>query len=138
MQVNYLSNAYLVKLLVKMLSASLASKVVVLSAESHRFAPDSTASLWKLDFSQTAAQYISSIDQYNSSKLYVGLMAVYLPRQYRHLGLRCYAVHPGNMVYTRIQYAAWWPYRLVWGLARPFTKSADQAAASVVFPLVSP
>jgi len=134
LQVNYLSNYYLLTLLLKSLTASLSSRVVLLSAESHRFAPDEN--LRDVVFDPNPAQFIS-IEQYNRSKLYLTLLAVAVHNQYSHLGIRCVAVHPGNLVYTNLK-RSWWLYWMLFSLVRPFTKSANQAAASVLFGLVSP
>jgi hypothetical protein len=40
-------------------------------------------------------------------------------------GLKCVAVHPGNMIYSGLK-NSWWVYRLLFTLARPFTKSLPQ------------
>jgi WW domain-containing oxidoreductase len=40
-------------------------------------------------------------------------------------GLKCVAVHPGNLVYSGLK-NFWWVYRLLFTLARPFTKSLPQ------------
>lgn len=45
--------------------------------------------------------------------------------------------HPGNLVYTNLQ-QHWWPLRLLYWLAWPFTKSVNQAAATVVHCACSP
>jgi hypothetical protein len=44
-------------------------------------------------------------------------------------GLKCVAVHPGNLVYSGLK-NSWWVYRLLFTLARPFTKSLPQVYAS--------
>ena len=96
LQVNYLSNYYLLTLLLKSLTASLSSRVVLLSAESHRFAPNEN--LRDVVFDPNPAQFIS-IEQYNRSKLYLTLLGVAVHNQYSHLGIRCVAVHPGRGIY---------------------------------------
>jgi hypothetical protein len=45
-------------------------------------------------------------------------------------GLKCVAVHPGNLVYSGLK-NSWWVYRLLFTLARPFTKSLPQVYISV-------
>merc|ERR1719220_2167542 len=44
----------------------------------------------------------------------------------------CVAVHPGNMISTNLS-RHWWIYRLLFGIVRPFVKSVQQAAGTVVF-----
>jgi len=136
MQVNYISHFYLTLLLHKTLCASYRSRVVVLTSESHRFSEMTADSVTPRLF-QPAASEFSSILQYNDSKLLCLLFAQTLSRKFRHLGVRCNAVHPGNMISTGLS-SSWWFYRLLFLLFRPFTKSADQAAGSVVFSLASP
>lgn len=134
LQVNYLSNYYLLTLLLKNLTGALSSRVVLLSAESHRFAPEENLS--NVVFDPNPAQFIS-IDQYNRSKLYCTLLAVAVHNRYSHLGVKCLAVHPGNLVNTNLN-SGWWLYWLLFSFVRPFTKSPNQAAASVLFGLLSP
>lgn len=43
-----------------------------------------------------------------------------------------YSLHPGNMVSSRLA-RNWWLYRLLFALARPFTKSLQQAASTTIF-----
>jgi hypothetical protein len=44
-------------------------------------------------------------------------------------GVKCVAVHPGNLVYSGLK-NSWWVYRLLFTLARPFTKSLPQVYIS--------
>lgn len=137
MEVNYLAHFYLVRLLLsRLLTGSLTSRVVVLTSESHRFSEVTPETLSALQFSPLPSAF-SSIMQYNDSKLFLLLFAQALHRKYRHMGLKCLAVHPGNLVYSGLK-NSWWVYRLLFSLARPFTKSLPQAASSVVFALCSP
>uniref|UniRef100_A0A1I8HD31 WW domain-containing oxidoreductase n=1 Tax=Macrostomum lignano TaxID=282301 RepID=A0A1I8HD31_9PLAT len=48
-----------------------------------------------------------------------------------------FSVHPGNMVFTGIQ-RQWWLSRLVFVLARPFTKTVEQGAATSVLAAFDP
>jgi len=136
MQVNYLSHFYLTLLLHKTLCASFRSRVVVLSSESHRFSEIKTASEISTAQLEPMASNFSPILQYNDSKLFCLLFAQTLSRKFGHLGLRCNAVHPGNLINTGLP-SSWWIYRLIFFLVRPFVKSASQGAASVVFSLAS-
>lgn len=136
MQVNYLSHFYLTLLLHKTLCASFRSRVVVLSSESHRFSEIATADKITAAKMEPLPADFSSILQYNDSKLFCLLFAQTLGRKFGHLGMRCNAVHPGNLINTGLS-SSWWVYRLLFFLVRPFTKSAEQGAASVVFSLAS-
>jgi len=136
MQVNYLSSFYLVQLLLKQLVASTNPRVVILSSESHRFSPIKLQDLDSFNFTSSASEF-SSMDQYNTSKLFCVLLAQAVHSRYRDLGLKCVAVHPGNMLYTNLG-RSWGLYSALVTLLRPFTKSAEQAAGSVVFALCSP
>ena len=44
----------------------------------------------------------------------------------------CLAVHPGNMISTNLS-RHWWVYRLLFSIVRPFVKSVQQAAGTVIF-----
>jgi len=136
MQVNYLAHFYLTLLLHKMLCASFRSRVVVVSSESHRFSEIKTAAEVSEVQLEPMASNFSPVLQYNDSKLFCLLFAQTLSRKFGHLGLRCNAVHPGNLINTGLP-SSWWIYRLLFFLVRPFTKSASQGAASVVFSLAS-
>jgi len=143
MQVNYLSNFYLVKLLLPRLisSTSLAdgspAAISIVTSESHRFAPVHLDTLDMSSFSPDSWRFVS-VDQYNTSKLFLIMFAHTLHNRYsKEYGIRCTAVHPGNLVYTGLK-DCWWLYRLVYTVCRPFTKSPDQAAGSIVFSLCSP
>jgi len=128
MQVNYLSHFYLVSLLHRVLCSSLTSRVVILSSESHRFSnlsqPDS------LQFNPGPTNFIPQF-QYNNSKLCCLLLAPALNRRFSHLGLTALALHPGNILPTRLHRHSWF-HSIVAALCRPWTKSAAQAAGSVM------
>lgn len=59
-------------------------------------------------------------------------MANELQRRLEQHNVTAVSCHPGNLVYTNIQ-RYWWPLRLVYRLAQPFTKTANQGAATVVY-----
>jgi WW domain-containing oxidoreductase len=44
----------------------------------------------------------------------------------------CLAVHPGNMISTHLS-RHWWVYRLLFATVRPFAKSIQQAAGTIIF-----
>eukprot|EP00088_Acartia_fossae_P027476 TRINITY_DN28239_c0_g1_i14.p1 TRINITY_DN28239_c0_g1~~TRINITY_DN28239_c0_g1_i14.p1 ORF type:complete len:413 (-),score=74.31 TRINITY_DN28239_c0_g1_i14:150-1388(-) len=137
MQVNYVANFYMVKLLFKGSILSSDSSITFVGSESHRFAPvDSPEAMDSLTHFSPLPSQFCAVDQYNISKLYCLLFAECVHNEYSKYGIRCTAVHPGNLVSTNLA-SSWWLYRLIYLFARPFTKSADQAAGSVVFALCS-
>lgn len=131
-QVNYLSQFYLASLLRVALCSSITSRVAILSSESHRFSdiqqPDS------LLFSPGPLGFVPQL-QYNSSKLCCCLLAPLLSRRLGHLGVTGLAVHPGNVLPTRLHRNSWL-YSAAATLVRPWTKSSQQAAASVLMALL--
>lgn len=131
MQVNYLSHFYLVSLLHTALCSSLTSRVAILSSECHRFSsltqPDS------LLFSPGPVGFVAQL-QYNASKLCCLLLAPLLNKRFHHLGLTAIAVHPGNNLPTRLYRHSWLHY-IVAAVCQPWTKSAAQAAGSVMMAL---
>lgn len=69
---------------------------------------------------------------YNDSKLFNTIMANELHRRLAQYNVTALSCHPGNLVYTNIQ-RYWWPLQLLYLLAKPFTKTANQGAATVVY-----
>lgn len=59
---------------------------------------------------------------YGQSKLCNIMMSYEFDNRMRSKGVTCAALHPGNMIYTGIK-NNWWMWRLLWLLARPFSKS---------------
>ncbi|XP_055788942.1 WW domain-containing oxidoreductase-like [Salvelinus fontinalis] len=74
---------------------------------------------------------------YNRAKLCNLLFSNELHRRLSLHGVTCNAVHPGNMMYTAI-HRSWWLMTLFFTLARPFTKSMQQGAATTVYCAVAP
>lgn len=114
------------KLLPKILSAP-APRVIMVSSESHR-APS------RLDFE--ALPYpedkFRTMKAYGQAKLCNALMAVELHRRFAEQGLTACYLHPGTMVTTEIGRDSSL-IRFAMQLVRPFTKSANQGAATSVF-----
>tara|TARA_B110000503_G_scaffold42367_1_gene69412 strand:- start:10512 stop:11426 length:915 start_codon:yes stop_codon:yes gene_type:complete len=113
-------------LLLKILSAP-APRVVMVSSESHRAPP-------RLNFD--ALPYprdkFSTMKAYGQAKLCNALMAVELHRRYADQGLTACYLHPGTMVTTDIgRDSALVRFAML--LVRPFTKTANQGAATSVF-----
>lgn len=130
--VNHLGHFYLVKLLEGILCSSSPARVVVLSSESHRF-PDLNYSK-KLLLSELPLPKNKywSIVAYNQSKLCNLLFSMELNRRLKPKGVTCNAVHPGNLIYTALSKNSWF-YWLFFLMARPFAKSSEQGAATVVY-----
>jgi len=59
---------------------------------------------------------------YNQSKMCNVLLIQELHRRWATRGVHCFAVHPGNIIATRIS-RNWWLWRLLFTLIRPFSKS---------------
>lgn len=102
-----------------------------MSSESHRFSTFPVSGLTRDQLSPPSSKYWSMI-QYNNAKLCNVLFAHELSRRWQSRGISVFALHPGNMVSTGLQ-RNWWFYRLIFALARPFTKSLQQAAATTVY-----
>lgn len=121
-QVNHLSNFLLVQLLEKHLLTSAPSRVIVVSSESHRF---SFLTCENIDHEylspQSSSRFVPMV-AYNDSKLCNVLFANQLNRRLGKHKVACYSVHPGNMISTSLS-RNWWFYRILFALARPFTKS---------------
>lgn len=114
------------KLLPTLLNAP-APLVVMVSSESHRVPP-------RLDFD--ALPYpkhkFRPMKAYGQAKLCNALMAVELQRRYADQGLTACYLHPGTMVTTEIGRDSA-VVRLAMWLASPFTKTANQGAATSVY-----
>ena len=133
-QVNYLSHFYLSHLLKPYLMKSSLPKIVVVSSESHRFSLQDY-SLSSIGQGQGLAGIATHA--YNDSKLFALMFALHANNEWRSEGIRCIAVHPGNMVASNLT-RHWWLYKLLFNLVRPFMKSLQQAAASVIFAAAAP
>ncbi|XP_036010283.1 WW domain-containing oxidoreductase isoform X10 [Mus musculus] len=137
-QVNHLGHFYLVQLLQDVLCRSSPARVIVVSSESHRFT-DINDSSGKLDLSRLSpprSDYWAML-AYNRSKLCNILFSNELHRRLSPRGVTSNAVHPGNMMYSAIHRNSW-VYKLLFTLARPFTKSMQQGAATTVYCAVAP
>ncbi|XP_058901956.1 WW domain-containing oxidoreductase isoform X2 [Kogia breviceps] len=93
----------------------------------------------KLDFSRLSPlknDYWAML-AYNRSKLCNILFSSELHRRLSPRGVTSNAVHPGNMMYSSL-HRGWWVYTLLFTLARPFTKSMQQGAATTVYCAAAP
>ncbi|KAI7697774.1 hypothetical protein SSS_01115 [Sarcoptes scabiei] len=126
-QVNYLSQFYMVRMLEKKLIQS-HSRVVIVASESHRF---STLRRSNIHRDWNPRRYISFM-AYNDSKLCNILFAKYLQKRLIDSHVSVVSCHPGNFVQTEIK-RYWWLLRILYFLVKPFTKTANQGAATVVY-----
>ncbi len=114
------------KLLPKLLSAP-APRVVMVSSESHR-----SPSRLNFDALPYPKDKFSTMKAYGQAKLCNALMAVELHRRFSGQGLTACYLHPGTMVTTDIgRDSALVRFAML--LVRPFTKTANQGAATSVF-----
>ncbi|XP_052321867.1 WW domain-containing oxidoreductase [Oncorhynchus nerka] len=137
-QICHLGHFLLVQCLQEVLRRSAPARVVVVSSESHRFT-DLLDQCGKVDLavlSPPQKDYWSML-AYNRAKLCNLLFSNELHRRLSLHGVTCNAVHPGNMMYTAI-HRSWWLMTLFFTLARPFTKSMQQGAATTVYCAVAP
>jgi len=131
-QINYLSHFYLAHLLQPVLENSAPSRIVCISSESHRFATLNANNITKEFLSPSLESSFTSIIAYNNSKLCNILSVVEMQRRFGERGICCFAVHPGNLVSTNLS-RNWWLYRLLYAIVRPYSKSLQQACASVIY-----
>ncbi|MEH6582676.1 MAG: SDR family NAD(P)-dependent oxidoreductase [Halioglobus sp.] len=122
----HLGHFLLVKELIPRLLRAERPRVIMVSSESHR-APR------ELDFEMLPIDkaHYSAMKAYGQAKLCNALMARELDRRYGDRGLMACYLHPGTMVTTEIGRDSW-PVKIAINLARPFTKSAAQGAATTV------
>ncbi|KAM9352200.1 WW domain-containing oxidoreductase [Symphorus nematophorus] len=137
-QICHLGHFLLVQCLQDVLRRSAPARVVVVSSESHRFT-DLLDSCGKVDLallSPPKKEYWSML-AYNRAKLCNILFSNELHRRLSPHGVTSNAVHPGNMMYTSI-HQSWWLMTFLFTLARPFTKSMQQGAATTVYCAIAP
>ncbi|XP_031716363.1 WW domain-containing oxidoreductase [Anarrhichthys ocellatus] len=134
----HLGHFLLVQCLEDVLRCSAPARVVVVSSESHRFTDllDSCAKVDLALLSPQKKEYWSMV-AYNRAKLCNVLFSNELHRRLSPHGVTSNAVHPGNMMYTSI-HRSWWLMTFLFSLARPFTKSMQQGAATTVYCAVAP
>ncbi|XP_052232695.1 WW domain-containing oxidoreductase-like isoform X2 [Dreissena polymorpha] len=135
-QVNHLSHFYLTKLLWDLLMKNAPARVIVVSSESHRSGDLNALNISEEKLSPPASAYWD-LKAYNNSKLCNVLFSLHLNSLLSRFGVTSVALHPGNIMYTGIQ-KHWWFYRLLFYMARPFTKSMQQGAATTVYCTVAP
>ncbi|KAL1124549.1 hypothetical protein AAG570_001175 [Ranatra chinensis] len=135
-QVNYLSQVYLTLLLEDPLTRASPSRVVFVSSESHRMNNITPEKLNIDHVSPPASQYWSMM-AYNNSKLLQVVFARKLAEKWAQKAICVFSLHPGNMVTTGIA-RHWWPYKVLFAIVRPFTKSLQQASSTTVYCATAP
>lgn len=108
------------------------ARVVMVSSESHRY----PRTLEFERFPLTRERYRALI-AYGQAKLCNVLFANELTRRLAHDGVTACSLHPGSLIATNI-FRSSLGAKLVGALARPFTKSLAQGAATSVYCAVSP
>ncbi|XP_050695360.1 WW domain-containing oxidoreductase-like isoform X1 [Eriocheir sinensis] len=131
-QVNHLSHFYLTLLLQPLLAKCAPARVIYVSCEAHRFSKLEVDSMREDVLSPSLRSPFVSLTAYCNTKLCNVLSALEMQRRFGEQGINFYAVHPGNAVPSGLA-RHWWPYRLLFTLVRPFTKTLQQACASSVF-----
>lgn len=96
-----------------------------------RFSDLSLDSITESKLSPTLSQY-QDLQAYNNSKLCNVLFSLHLNKLLSDKGVQCNSLHPGNIMYTNLS-RHWWLYRVLFLLARPFTKSLVIECYSVYF-----
>ncbi|ESO07953.1 hypothetical protein HELRODRAFT_185410 [Helobdella robusta] len=131
-QTNYLGHFYLIRLLRSLLFTSAPCRIVFLTSESHRFSDLNSKTICESILSPTTPDLYHPILNFNISKLCLTVLCYELHRRWYHYGIGCFAVHPGNLVNTNICRYNWLGTILMF-LAKPFSKTAEQGAATAVY-----
>jgi WW domain-containing oxidoreductase len=123
----HIGHFLLVQCLMPKLLAAGTPRVVMLSSEAHKQPR-------KLNFDQLPHKRTpyATMQAYGQAKLCNALMAVALQERYGDQGLTACSVHPGNMVTTSFGRESRL-VRMAFMLLSPFTKNANQGAATSVF-----
>ncbi|XP_057328632.1 WW domain-containing oxidoreductase isoform X1 [Microplitis mediator] len=134
-QVNYLSQYYLTLLLEHHLKNTSDSRIVVVASESHRFSSIQVIEdIHQSILSPPVFKYWS-VDAYSNSKLCNILFAQELAKRWPSVSV--FSCHPGNMVSSYLSRYSWF-YKFLFTIVRPFTKSLQQAASTIVFCATAP
>ena len=128
----YVGHAALVLAMRARLIAGAPARVVMVSSENHRWP---AALEW--DALPTPPSRYSEMRAYGQAKLCCVLFANALDARWAADGVRGYSLHPGDLVATAIDKDSWILKSALF-LARPFSASASQAAATSVFVAMSP
>jgi WW domain-containing oxidoreductase len=123
----HLGHFLLVNSLLPALLSAPAPRVIMVSSESHRI-----PALLDFDALPYPRAQFRTMKSYGQAKLCNALMAVELQRRFAAQGLTACYLHPGTMVTTDIGRDSAL-IRFAMQFVRPFTKSANQGAATSVF-----
>lgn len=128
----YVGHAALVLALRPKLEAGAPSRVVMVSSDNHRWPPT-----LEWDALPTPPERYTELRAYGQAKLCCVLFANALDARSKERGIRGYSLHPGDLVATSIDKDSW-VLKLAFLLARPFSPSPAQAAATSVYVATSP
>lgn len=133
-QVNHLAHFFLTRRLETALirGAKLFARVVIVSSESHRHSFITRDTLSRSTLSVDSYSRYWAMAVYNNTKLCNVLFGEKLATLWFRYKIAVFILHPGNLISTDIS-RHWWPYRLLFSLVRPFTKSLEQGAATSVY-----
>ncbi|CAD5117115.1 DgyrCDS5922 [Dimorphilus gyrociliatus] len=142
-QSHYLGHFYLCKFLENLLVASgynssENSRIVAVTCEAHWQSKIQNASDIIANTLNPQASGYCPLEAYCNANLCKLLLVKELNRRMdkKRRQVICHAVHPGNMIYTSIFRHSWW-LMLAYTLCRPFTKSKEQGAATIVYAATS-
>jgi WW domain-containing oxidoreductase len=122
----YVGHAALVHALRPKLEAGAPSRVVMVSSDNHRWPAE-----LEWDALPTPRERYTELRAYGQAKLCCVLFASALDARWKHGGVRGYSLHPGDLVATSIDKDSWL-LKTAFVLARPFSPSPAQAAATSV------
>ncbi len=123
----YVGHAALVHALRSKLEAGAPSRVVMVSSDNHRWPAE-----LEWDALPTPPARYTELRAYGQAKLCCVLFAAALDARWKERGVRAYSLHPGDLVATSIDKDSWL-LKAAFVLARPFSPSPAQAAATSVY-----
>ena len=128
--VNHLAPFLLTNLLLDRLRASAPSRVITVSSDAHY------AGHIHFDDLRRERSW-SSWGAYCDSKLANVMFTVALARRLEGTGVTATSLHPGA-IRTRLSTGASLPARIAWALSRPFQRSAEHGASTIVHLATAP
>jgi NAD(P)-dependent dehydrogenase (short-subunit alcohol dehydrogenase family) len=128
----YVGHAALVLGLRAQLEAAAPSRVVMVSSDNHRWPAE-----LEFDALPTPRERYTELRAYGQAKLCCVIFAKALDARWKDRGVRAYSLHPGDLVATSIDKDSW-ILKMAFLLARPFSPSPAQAAATSVLVATSP
>ncbi|OQV17994.1 putative WW domain-containing oxidoreductase [Hypsibius exemplaris] len=130
-QVNVLSQLYLLNFLKPTIFKSTPARIVFVSSDGHR---GTNLTLEKLSEEALSPPSKDSYPwrQYANSKYCQILLSAYIQKHWSSSGVTSYALHPGHLIATNIVREWSLGSAFAW-LAKPFTKTLEQGAATTVY-----